>query len=340
MPEALTIGLLIPTHEADPELVRGQLPGQTIVPIPDCAALDEAALLSRLRALDAVAISRASPRIPDALIGNRGRLRQVSYTAGSIRHLVSKALIEDGLLVTNWGDQVAHVAEAALMFLLAGLKQVHTLDAFIRSDWRDDRRVFQDFPATINGRDIGLYGFGPIGRHMARYIGALGAKVAIYDPYAKDVPAGIRVCPDLRTLFATCQCISIHCGLNDGTRGTVTRELLELLPQGAVLVNTARGAIINEADLVAVLPSKRIIACLDVLENEKTWATGALSTIPSNLLLLTGHIAERGKGPDRSKPRPPIKSGLPDHVVAALAALAEGRTPPHQITAAQYDLKT
>jgi phosphoglycerate dehydrogenase-like enzyme len=335
----LRIGLLVDDPGLDADRIRHQqIPGHEVEHLPQSRSLPAAALIERLRSWDVVVTGRTAARMPGDLIADRGRLRALLHCHGSVRALVEKAHIQAGLAVCNWGDNVAGVAESALCLLLNGLKQIQALDRFIRADWRDDRRIYQDFPATLVGRDVGLYGFGPIGRHMARFLAVFGARVAIYDPYAQDIPADIRRCASLRELFASCQCVSIHCGLNDGTRHSVTRELLDLLPQGGVLINTARGAIVVEPDLAAAVASGRIVAGVDVIEQEKQWATSPLVAQPSDRVIVTGHIIGRGKGPaPGGPPRPYV---LPDHVVANIQALAEGKPLTHAITAAVYDLKS
>ncbi|MFW5752412.1 MAG: NAD(P)-dependent oxidoreductase [Planctomycetota bacterium] len=333
-----TVGLLFDTANWDLAAMRAALPEVTFVSCDDCRDWDEATYADRLRDFDAVVGSRSTPRLPDALIGDRGRLKLFAYCHGSVRAYISQELIADGLITTNWGDQVAGVAEAAMCLVLACLKQLKNLDRFIRADWSDDRRIFSDFPATLIDRDVGLYGFGPIGRHMARFLEPYDANIAIYDPYAEEVPAHIRVCDSLEELFATCQVISIHCGLNDQTRGSVGKDLLDRLPQGGVLVNTARGKIVVEEDLVAALEAKRLIAGLDVIENERRWAQ---SPIAGTDAYLTGHVLSSARRKDKDTEQPKPKQKLQPFVLHNLAALASGNGDYlNVITPEAYALKT
>jgi phosphoglycerate dehydrogenase-like enzyme len=337
--QPLKIGLLFDDTGYVLADIQTALAPHAVDHLAGCRAWPVEQLAATCRTYDVLITGRASPALPASLIGDRGRLRLLAHCHGTIRHLVSKAHIEAGLAVSNWGDNVAGVAESALMLLLACLKQVHALDAHIRADWSDDQRIWQDIPASLIEAPVGLYGFGPIGRHMGRFCTALGAQVAIYDPYARDVPAGIRVCATLRELFATSHVVSIHCGLNDATRGSVNRELLELLPQGGVLVNTARGPIVVEDDLVSVLAAGRIVAGLDVIVDEKHWATSPFATLPSSRVLLTGHVAGGSKGSDPARTGA-VRRRLPRFVIDNLHALAAGRPLANLVTADIYDLKT
>jgi len=331
----LRVALLMDPDAFDPERVRDQLAGFDYEFWPDHKNWDEAEYLRRLRDVDAIVTHRASRKVPPGLAEERGRLRLLAHCAGTVRHLVDRRHIEGGLLVTNWGDRVFGVAEASLALLLACLKQIPAIHRHVSSDWQDDRRIHQGFPCTLADMDVGLYGFGPIGRHMAQLLEPFGTRVAIYDPYAEDVPSGIRVCGELRELFATCQAISLHCGLNDATRDSVTAELLALLPQGGILVNTARGPIVDEGALAREVANRRLLCAVDVIRNEREWARSPLHGLDG--AILTGHIIGGGKGypPDRKPPRE-----LPDFVVDNLRALVEEREPIHLIDAGIYDLKT
>lgn len=324
-------------HLHSPEILNAiRQAGYEVDTMDNCRQWDEATLIGRLQTVDAAITGRKSPKIPNAMIGNFGRFKWLCHLHGTIRHLVEKPVVEAGLVVTNWGDAVSGVAEGAMTLLLACLKQLSELDHFTRT--HEDRRLFQAFPCTLKGLDVGLYGFGPIGRHMARMAQAFGAKVAIYDPFARDIPPDIRVCGSLRELFSSCAVVSIHCGLNDATRGSVTRELLELLPEGGVLVNTARGAIVNEQDLADVLNAGRLWAGIDVIADEHggdAWERTPLAQTPRTIL--AKHKIGSGKGyPPGFAPTPK----LPDFAVENLRRFAAGEGLINVISADIYDLKT
>ncbi len=234
----INLGILASDDLFNDPGVRRQLADFDVHDFADWRGYDPATLLEKIRSVEIVLTGRQSPRLPPQLAKDFGNLRWHCHLFGSVRHLLDKQVVEAGLIVTNWGDQVAEVAEGAMALLLCQLKQLVTLNTFTRGG--NDERIYQTFPCTLDGRDVGLYGYGPIGRHMARMLQPFGAKIAVYDPYAHDLPSHIRRCGSLRELFATCQIISLHCGLNDQTRGSVTRELLSLLPQGGIVINTAR----------------------------------------------------------------------------------------------------
>jgi phosphoglycerate dehydrogenase-like enzyme len=317
----------------DPGVLAQLRDGYEVLDYSDWRQWDGPTMLAKLRAVEVVVTGRHSPSLPAQLAGDFGNLRWLLHLYGTVRHLAAKSLVEAGLIVTNWGEAVAGVAEGAMALVLCMLKQLVTLNARVQGE--PDRRIHQAYGPTLEGRDVGLYGFGPIGRHMARMLAGFGPKIAIYDPYATDVPEGIRVCKTLRELFATCQIISLHCGLNDQTRGSVTAELLALLPQGGIVVNTARGAVVDEEALASEVAAGRLLAGIDVICHEGRWKESPLAG--KSGAILTGHNVGGGKGyPPGQAPAP----RLPDFAVKNLRAYREGSPLIHVVTAAEYDLKT
>lgn len=335
----MRIGLLMADDGYDWDEVARQLDGLDWERWPDCRDWDETELVARSRSVDAIVTGRRSPALPEALIEDRGSLRLLAHSHGTVKHLVTQAHLEAGLLVSNWGDgSGAGVAEAAVLLTMACLKQLQATQQFIANDWNreTDPRIHHSFPATLAGRPVGIYGYGPIGSKYAAMVQVYGAEVAIYDPFATDVPDSIRVCADLDELFRTCDVISVHCGLNDATRGSVNAERLAMLPQGGVVVNTARGPVIDEDALVAEVQAGRLRVGLDVVCQENRWAQHPLQGHPQ--AILTGHLAAgNGKGPP---PEEKKKPGLTGHVVNNLRALAEGRALENLIAVERFAIKT
>jgi phosphoglycerate dehydrogenase-like enzyme len=319
----------------DPEVLAQLQDGYEVHSFHNWQDFDPATLLERMRSVEIALIGRASPKFPPELAGNFGRLRYVCHCHGTIRPYVPKELITAGLITTNWGDAVDGVAEGAMAMLMCLLKQIVTLNQFTKGG--PDLRIYQAYRCSLRELNVGLYGYGPIGRHMARMLEPFGAKVAIYDPYARNVPAHIRRCDNLRDLFASCQVISIHCGLNDQTKDSVTRELLDLLPQGGIVINTARGQIVDEAALGELVGAGRLLAGLDVIRDEQKWDWAGSPVAPHPGSILTHHNIGGGKGyPPGQTP----KRLLPDFVVQNLAAYRQGKPLINVISAEEYDLKT
>ncbi len=290
-------------------------------------------LLEVCQTSEVVITGRHSPRLPRELIDDRGRLVWHCHLHGTVKHLVSREHIEAGLIVTNWGESIRPVGEGAVALLLCALKQLPALDRLCRTG--EDRRVRQEYHAVLRGLDVGLYGFGPIGRQTGEMLRAFGARVAIFDPYVTDPPPDVRICGTLEELFETCQAVSIHCGLNDATRGSVTGELMDLLPTGGIVVNTARGAIVDERALADRLAAGRLLAGIDVIADESDWSSSPLAEL--NGVVLSRHRAGRGSGWRGRTSRVRL---LPEHAVGNLRRYLIGEPLAGVITPEEYDIKT
>ncbi|MDP6175481.1 MAG: NAD(P)-dependent oxidoreductase, partial [Rhodospirillales bacterium] len=125
-----------------------------------------------------------------------------------------------------------------------------------------------------------------LGRMVAEYGRAFGMAVASYDPYTPDWPQAVEFCPTLDTLLQDTQVLSLHVPLNEETKGLIGEAQLARLPEGAVLINTSRGAVVDEAALLAALESGHLAgAGLDVVADE-------LADGPSRALL--AHARDHG----------------------------------------------
>ncbi len=295
--------------------------------------LGEEQLLDACRSAEVILTGRKSRRLPEELIDDPGRLRWLCHHFGTIKHLVSKDHLAAGLTVTNWGTSFRSLTDGAILLLMAQLKQLITLNDFVKTG--RDRRIYQAYPPHMRGLKVGLYGYGPIGRQVRDRLAGLGCELAIYDPYARNVPAEDRVCASLEELFATCWAVLVLCGLNDTTRGSVTGGLLDRLPQGGILVNVARGPIVDEQALADRVAAGKLLAACDVIQKERDWPGSPLA--PLDGAILTGHKISTGKGyPPGSEPLRPIAP----HVVDNLRAYAAGQPLQHVIALDEYDLKT
>ena len=142
----------------------------------------------------------------------------------------------------------------------------------------------------LTGKTIGLLGFGGIAAEVARIASGSGMRVLAWNRTAKTAPGVTFV--DLDTLLAESQVLSVHLLLNDETRGFLSAERLAKLRPGAILVNTARGAIVNEDAMIAALESGHLRhAALDVFDIEPLPAGHRLTTLET--VTLSAHSAFR-----------------------------------------------
>lgn len=228
--------------------------------------LTEAEIAERMRAADVVITHWSSVPIPRALAEDPGRLKYVLNLGGTCRATVPIEIIRRGIPVTNWGDAPAQsVAEGAMALLLAVLKELRGRIEALRDGRCGPARRLGLASGTLNGLRLGLYGCGVIGRRFVEMARPFRPKIRVYDPYASRLPEGCLRVESLRALFEQSEAVTIWAGLSEKTRGTVTAELLALLPDHGIVVNAARGEIVDQEALFAELKSGRLRAGLDVL---------------------------------------------------------------------------
>lgn len=183
------------------------------------------------------------------------------------------------------GANAAAVAEQAMALLLACAKSVVALNARMHAGhW--DKATHKSI--ELQGRTVGLIGLGAIGQRFARMCNAMGMKVLGFDPFAKDLPDFILPV-DLETLWRESDAISLHCPLTPDNREMVNAQTLAQCKKGVILVNTARGGLINESDLLVGVRSGQVFAAgLDSFATEPMTAPHPFHNEPR--ILLSPHI--------------------------------------------------
>jgi D-3-phosphoglycerate dehydrogenase len=214
---------------------------------------------------------------PEAIIVRYGRITKRVIDACRALRVISKhgtgidtidvaAAKERGIEVkAAAGANAAAVAEHTWALIFACAKDVVRLDARMRAGhW--DKSTHKSL--ELKGRTLGLVGAGAIGARVAQTAIALGMEVIAFDPYASRTPAGIRMV-DLDTLLHASDVLSLHCPLTAENRHMINAGTLAQMKDGAILVNTARGGLIDEEALVAALDSGKLRgAGLDSFEKE------------------------------------------------------------------------
>ncbi len=225
------------------------------------------------------------------------RLRAVVHTAGTVRHHITDACWERGIAVSSAAAANAlPVAEYTVAMILLSNKRV--LD--IARDYRAERRTIdwnERYPDAGNyRRTVGILSASAIGRRVIELLRPYDLDLLLYDPYVTAQEAkelGARPVP-LRELFAGSDVISVHTPLLPATQGLVSRELLAAMPDGATLINTARGAVVDQEALTEEVVAGRIRAVLDVTVPELLPATSPLYDCDN--ALITPHIAGSKSG--------------------------------------------
>ena len=209
--------------------------------------------------------------VSPALAENPGNLKYICNVSGSLKEWIPPEIAASGIQLTNWGDAPANgVAEGALALLFAVMKDIPAHVLSVRAEhWGVGDTVYgAGYPAlggTLYGMHVGVYGFGVIGRRFVEMLAPFGAEVMVFDPYVTELPAGCAKAETLADLFRFSDAMVVHAGRSEETIGSITAELLALLPDGGIVINTARGELFDQGALFAELATGRLRAGLDVL---------------------------------------------------------------------------
>ena len=253
------------------------------------AFADEDELVRTLADCDIIMAMRERTKFPKALLDRLPRLRMISLTGGRTWTMDFDALNARGIPVCHTGGEksVAATAEIALGLLLCAARALNQADATMRNGG------FQrGVPAgdVLEGKTLGILGLGKIGSRMARYGNAIGMQVIAWSENLteeKALAAGARRV-DKDTLLSQSDAISLHLVLSERTRGILGATELARMKDGAILINTSRGPLVDEKALVQRLRSRKLIAGLDVYEREPLPPGHPLRSLPNTVL--TPHL--------------------------------------------------
>lgn len=240
-------------------------------------------LIERIGDSEIVINIRSTSRFTADVIEHCPALRLISIWGTGTDHVDLAAAQSRNIRVTNTpGVSAVAVAEHALALIMAVAKRTVDVDRDVRRGAWPRAMVTQ-----LRGKTLGLIGTGAIGREMARLGAAVGMRVIAWTFHPRgDVAEWVS----LDDVFRQSDVVSVHLRLSKETSGLIRREHFELMKPGAILINTARGGIVKEADLVEALQSNRIAgAGLDVFEIEPLPADSPLCAMRN--VVLTPHAA-------------------------------------------------
>jgi D-3-phosphoglycerate dehydrogenase / 2-oxoglutarate reductase len=275
-----------PVYQGHPELDALAPYGDVV--LHDTRAAGAAELIDRLRGADALINIRAYSKFDRALFQALPDLKTIAILGTGTDNVDLAAATDHGVLVSNTpGASTVSVAEMAFTLMLAAAKHVPTADRAMRSgEWKHIQGT------EIKGKTLGVVGLGAIGQEMAAMGKAFGMKVLAWsltrDPERAE-RLGVTLV-ELDELFASSDVVSLHLRASDRTTGMIGRRELEIMKPSAILVNTARGALVDEAALVDALSSGTIAAAgLDAFVQEPLPAGSPLLALDN--VVLSPHMA-------------------------------------------------
>ncbi len=240
-----------------------------------------------------IAVTQMAPFTPEVFAGAPD-LKMIGVCRGGPVNVDLAAATDAGVIVSFApGRNAQAAAEFAVGLMLAAMRRITNGDSELhRGNWRGDFYTYGNAGIELSGSTVGLIGYGAIGHIVARVLLAFGATVLVYDPFAdaeKMAADGVTV-TSLEDLLRASSVVSLHARLTPESHHMLNAENLKLLPHGAVLVNSARGGLLDYAPLPEMLRTGALGAlALDVYDIEPPPANWPLLNMPN--VVLSPHLA-------------------------------------------------
>lgn len=219
------------------------------------------------------------------------KLKSISVTRGGAVNVNVAAATEAHIPVFNTpGRNSSAVAEFTIGLIIAETRNIaRSYETIRQGKWIDDYYMYDKAEYELSSKVIGLMGYGNIGEKVCRLLSGFGCQVLVYDPYIKQVESNARLV-DLDTFLSEADIISLHMRVTPETTGMVNLGLMKRMKPSAILVNTARGPLVNYDDLYQALTHGVISrAALDTYETEPIEPENPLLKLEN--LTMTNHIA-------------------------------------------------
>lgn len=296
------------------------------VPMADIEEVHEAvgdvdALIEALQGVD-VCFSHVLP-FTERVFAACPRLQQVTICRGGPVNVDIEAATHHGVAVTYApGRNATATAEHTVAMIMSAVRQIPQHHDLLRAGvWEGDGYRYDRVGMEICGNDVGVIGLGAVGSRVAATMAAMGARVRVFDPWADPtrLGAGMELVETLDELLAASRIVTLHARATVQNRGMIGAEQIAAMPAGSVLVNCARGSLVDyEAACDALESGHLYAAAFDCLPSEPLPEGSRLFTAPR--LVLTPHVA----GASRQAAELAASIGAAD-----IAALARGEQPAH-----------
>lgn len=246
-------------------------------------------LIENIKDIDIIITGWQSPAIDADVLKNANKLKIHAHTGGSVYSYTSKEEYEKGIVVLSGNDTFAKsVAEGCLCMTLNSLRRnEEAMQSMRDGKWR----IHRSFNQGLYRKKVGIVGFGMISRYFVELLRWFEPEIYIYSNYLTEEKAqeygGKKA--SLEQIFSECEVISLHSAWTKETEGMISQKLIKMMRDRAVLVNTARGIIIDEQALIEELQTGRISASLDVFSIEPLPKDSKLRTLKN--VQLYPHVA-------------------------------------------------
>lgn len=295
--------------------------------IANAAQLSRKEYAQLFKDVEGVITTWETPFISVDILNKAPRLKIISHAAGSIKPIVCKEALERGITVISAASFIApSVAEMTLLFALASLRDLIQFDRLTREKhlWKDKYSK-----EGLFNQKVGLIGCGSVAREFIKMLQPFRVKILVFDPFLSEKDAeklGVKL-TSLEKILKNCKIISLHAALTSQTRGMIGKRELNTIQAGAILINTARGGLIDQKALIRKLKQGKLKAAIDVTDPEPPLPNDKIRNTPN--LILTPHIA--GLVKNRIKLMGKV-------AVEDMKAFFEDRKLKNSVTLDQYDI--
>ena len=232
-------------------------------------------------------------RIDEAVLSHAAKLKMVQRSGVGLDSIDLDALGRHGIpLYVNQGINSQSVAEHALLLMLASLRRLPIIhNNTVAGVWKKQEQGVQT--SELHGKTVGLIGMGNIARKLSVLLRAFEVRIIYYDPFRLDAKMERELSVEFKEfaeVLSEADIVSLHCPLTDADKGMINAETIAKMKTGAILVNTARGGLVDPKALYDALADGRLaFAGIDVHESEPIPSDYPLKSLPN--VILTPHIA-------------------------------------------------
>lgn len=248
-------------------------------------------LAQRITGFDLVVTGWGTPPFTNEVLTAARDLKLIVHSAGSIKKTLPPAVFERGIAVSHAAVAIAPaVAEMTLLLILLSLRQVHRHDRHLKANELWAPRHF-GLGEELTGKRVGVIGAGYTGTAVIKLLTALKVEVWVYDPYLPEERADMLAIrkASLEEVLTQCAIVTLQAPPTVETRHMIGPAELAQLQDGAIFINTARAALVDQAALLAELQTGRIHAALDVFAEEPLPLDSPFRNLEN--VILTPHIA-------------------------------------------------
>lgn len=253
----------------------------------DTTKASENELKEKIKDCDTFITCWGSPSLTPEILECAPKLKLLTHLGSTVAPVVCDEVYERGIKVISGFDYYSRsTAEGAVAYMLAALRNIPFYTDRLKNKkiWRET----DDYTDGVIYKTVGIVGFGGVGRYVTKMLKSFDAQIKVYDiaeiSNKEKECYGITQC-GIEEIFSTCDIISLHLPYNDSTYHIVDDTLLSKIKKGALLVNTARGAVMDEAALIKHLENGDFGAALDVYEKEPIDMDSPLLSLPNVLML-------------------------------------------------------